>query len=66
MHKLEPISTPLTPGQIAAHLLPIPVDQLLVDKIKSDSDAALALVKVLGLGSHASCLLPVRRPVDRR
>lgn len=65
MHKREPVSPLLTPGQVAAHLLPMPVDQLLLDKIRSDSEAALAMVNVLGLGSHASCLLAVRRPVTR-
>ncbi len=64
MYKRDPVGPPLTPGQIAAHLLPMPVDQLLIDKLKADSEAALSLIKEHGLGSFAACLLTGKRPVS--
>lgn len=61
MQKPTDHTVPPTPGQLAAQLTPLPVDPRVVAALEQEAREAAKLCKALGLGTHASCLLPVRR-----
>ncbi len=57
-------TVPPTPGQLAAQLTPMPVDPRVTAALEREAQQAAQMCKALGLGTHASCMLTVRRPTS--
>ncbi len=54
-------TVPPTPGQLAAQLTPMPIDQRVVAALEREAKQAAQLCAAMGLGTHSSCLMVVRR-----